>query len=156
MNRLSTVGELSASIAHELGQPLGAILRNSEAAELILDSETPDLGELREIVGDIKRDDHRAGHVIARLRRLLARVPMEVQDVDLNDAIREVFGFLSSLASAYQILLRTSFTEPSLQVRCDRVQLQQVVLNMIINAMDAMRSAQDSAADHRGPHGTAG
>lgn len=144
MNRIATVGELSASIAHELGQPMGAILRNSEAAELILDSETPNLAELREIVHDIKRDDHRAGDVIARLRRMLTKVPIEVQDVDLNEAIEQVFGFLASLASADQIVLSTSFIQPPPQVRCDRVQLQQVVLNMVINAIDAMRHAQDS------------
>lgn len=138
MNRISTVGELSASIAHELGQPLGAILRNSEAAEVILDSETPDLAELREIVNDIQRDDHRAGNVIARLRRLLTKAPMEGQDVDLNDAVREVVGFLASLATGYQILLSASLIQPSPQVRCDRVQLQQVVLNMILNAIDAV------------------
>ena len=143
VNRIATVGELSASIAHELGQPLGAILRNSEAAAVILDSETPDLAELREIVHDIKRDDHRAGDVIARLRRLLTKAPMdgrdiEDQDVDLNDAVREVVGFLASLATGYQIFLSTSLIQPSPQVLCDRVQLQQVVLNMILNAIDAI------------------
>jgi signal transduction histidine kinase len=144
VNRIATVGELSASIAHELGQPLGAILRNSEAAAVILDSETPDLAELREIVNDIQRDDHRAGDVIARLRRLLTKAPMEGQDVDLNDAVREVVGFLGSLATGYQIFLSTSLIQPSPQVRCDRVQLQQVILNTVINAIDAMAHMKGS------------
>jgi signal transduction histidine kinase len=83
MNRRSAVGELSASIAHELAQPLSAILRNSEAAQSMLHTASPDLSELTEIVTDIERDDRRASEVIKRLRSLLAKTPSETQEVDL-------------------------------------------------------------------------
>ena len=142
LNRLSTAGELSASIAHELGQPLSAILRNSEAADGILNSEIPNITELKEIVNDIKRDDHRASEVITRLRRLFRKTPIETQDVDLNDLVREVFGFLSWTAAARQITLSTSFTQPAPLVRGDAIQLQQVILNLLMNAIDAIQDAK--------------
>ncbi len=142
LNRLSTAGELSASIAHELGQPLSAILRNSEAADGILNSEIPNITELKEIVNDIKRDDHRASDVITRLRRLFSKTPIETQDVDLNDSVREVFGFLSWRAAACQITLSTSFTQPAPLVRGDAIQLQQVLLNLLMNAIDAIQDAK--------------
>ncbi len=143
MNRLSTAGELTASIAHDLRQPLSAILINSEAAEFILKSDTPDIAELQAIVSDIKRDDRRANDVITQLRGFLMRAPVEAQDVDLNDLIKEVFGFLSPQASARQIVLSTNYAQPSPQVRGVRIQLQQVVLNLLLNAIDAMGSAND-------------
>jgi signal transduction histidine kinase len=149
MNRLSAAGELSASIAHELGQPLGAILRNSEAADLILNSPAPDIAELREIMHDIKRDDHRAAEVIARLRTSLKRAPIEPQDLDLNDQIREVFDFLSYRALASRITLSARLAQPAPQVRGDRVQLQQVILNLVLNAMDAMTAEQDTGFGRR-------
>ena len=142
LNRLSTAGELSASIAHELVQPLSAILRNSDAAVGILDSEIPNITELKEILNDIKRDDHRASDVITRLGRLFRRIPIETQDVDLNDLVREVFGFLSWTAAARQITLSTSFTQPAPLVRGDAIQLQQVILNLLMNAIDAIQDAK--------------
>ena len=144
VNRVSTVGELSASIAHELGQPLGAILTNSEAADLILSSASPDVAELKEIVHDIRRDDLRAGEVIARLRRLLKKTPIEMQAIELNDMLREVMDFLLSQTSAHRISLSAQFAQPGRRVRGDRIQLQQVVLNLIMNAMDAVKSSQSS------------
>ena len=144
VNRVSTVGELSASIAHELGQPLGAILANIETADLILSSSSPDVAELKEIVRDIRRDDLRAGEVIARLRRLLKKAPIEMHAIDLNEMIREVIDFLSSQASAQCISLSAQFAQPGRRVRADRIQLQQVVLNLIMNAMDAVKSTQNS------------
>ena len=144
MNRVSTVGELSASIAHELGQPLGAILTNSEAADLILSSSSPDVAELKEIMHDIRRDDLRAGEVIARLRRLLKKTPIEMHAIELNDMLREVIDFLLSQTSAHRISLSAQFAQPGQRVRADRIQLQQVVLNLIMNAMDAVKSTQSS------------
>jgi len=146
LNRLSTAGELSASIAHEVGQPLSAILRNSEAADLILNSATPNIARLKEIVNNIKRDDQRAGEVIRRLGHLFRRIPIETQNVDLNDVVRETIGFLSGPAAARQIKLSASFTEPAPLVRGDAIQLQQVVLNLLINASDAI---QDAGSDQR-------
>ena len=142
LNRLSTAGELSASIAHELQQPLSAILINSEEADVILNSESPNITELKAIVNDIKRDDRRASEVITRLGRLFKGIPNETQDVDLNDVVREVFGFLSWMAAARQITFSTSFAQPAPLVRGDAIQLQQVILNLLMNAMDAIQGAK--------------
>ena len=141
MNRRSTVGELSASIAHELSQPLGAILRNTEAAELMLDARSQNLDDLKDILADIRRDEHRASEVIRRLRGLLAKAPVEAQEIDLNAMVREVFALLAAQALARGLSLSSSLDPRAPRVSGDRVQLQQVVLNLVINAMEAISSA---------------
>ena len=147
VNRRSTVGELSASIAHELSQPLSAILRNSEAAELMLGTPCPDLAYLREILGDIKRDEHRASEVIRRLRRLLTNAPFDTQEIDLNDVVREVFELLSGQASAGHVTLSTRLDPQARCVTGDRIQLQQVILNLVMNGIEAI---EGSASAERG------
>jgi signal transduction histidine kinase len=137
-NRHATAGELSSSIAHELNQPLGTILTNAETAELILNSPSPDLCELKEILTDIKRDDLRASEVIHRMRSFLKRTPFETKDIDLNDTMRDVFKFLSAQASARNIALYLQASPEALHVKGDPVQLQQVILNLMVNSMDAM------------------
>ena len=138
VNRNATAGELSSSIAHELNQPLGSILTNAETAELILKSASPDLGEIREILADIKRDDQRAGEVIRRLRAFLKRTPFETRDVDLNEIMNEAFRFLSVQASARNVALYLQTAPGAVRIKGDPVQLQQVVLNLVVNSMDAM------------------
>jgi signal transduction histidine kinase len=138
VNRQATSGELSSSIAHELNQPLGSILTNAEAAELILKSDNPDLGEVREILADIKRDDQRAGEVIRRLRNFLKRTPFETRELDLNEIIGEAFKFLSVQASARNVALYLQTAPGTLRIKGDPIQLQQVILNLVVNAMDAM------------------
>jgi signal transduction histidine kinase len=138
VNRQATTGELSSSIAHELNQPLGSILTNAETAELILQSDNPDLGEIREILADIKRDDQRAGEVIRRLRAFIKRTPFETRDIDLNEIIGEVFKFLSVQASARNVALYLQAAPGMLRIKGDPIQLQQVILNLVVNAMDAM------------------
>jgi signal transduction histidine kinase len=137
-NRQATAGELSSSIAHELGQPLGTILTNAETAELILNSPSPDLSEVKEILADIRRDDLRASAVVHRMRSFLKRTPFEIKDIDLNDTMREVFEFLSVQASARNIALYLQASPEALHVRGDPVQLQQAILNLMVNSMDAM------------------
>jgi signal transduction histidine kinase len=142
MNRRATVGELSASIAHELAQPLSAILRNTEAAELILHGGSrSDFSELGDIMNDIARDQRRASEVIRRLRSLLAKTPPETHAVELNEVVEEVFQFLSAQAAAHHVTLATSLAPRTLIVSGDRIQLQQVVLNLVINSIEAMGSA---------------
>jgi signal transduction histidine kinase len=141
MNRRAAVGELSASIAHELTQPLGAILHNSEAAQSMLQTATPDLRELTEIMTDIERDDRRASEVIKRLRSLLSKAPGETREVDLNEIVLEVFELLSPQAVAHNVTLSTSLAPGPLSVSGDRVQLQQVILNLVMNGMEAIRSS---------------
>ena len=141
MNRRSTVGELSASIAHELSQPLSAILRNSEAAELMLDAPSHNRADLKDILADIRSDEHRASEVIRRLRSLLAKAPMETQEIDLNAVVREVFALLAAQALPRRITLSSSLDPRAPRVSGDRVQLQQVILNLIMNAMEAIGGA---------------
>ena len=142
MNRRSTVGELSASIAHELAQPLSAILRNTEAAELILQGGSQsNFNELEEIMSDIARDQRRASEVIRRLRSLLARTPSETHAVDLNEVVEEVFQLISAQAVAHRVTLSTSLASRPLIVSGDRIQLQQVVLNLVMNSIEAMGNA---------------
>lgn len=139
-NRQVTAGELSSTIAHELNQPLGAILTNAETAELILDSPSPDLAELREILADIRRDDQRASQVLKRLRGFLKRAPFEVRDIDLNEIMSESFGFLVAQASARNVALYLQPATGDLRVKGDPVQLQQVILNLVVNSMESMSS----------------
>jgi signal transduction histidine kinase len=142
MNRRATVGELSASIAHELAQPLSAILRNTEAAEMILHGGSrSDFRELEDIMNDIARDQRRASEVIRRLRSLLANTPSETRAVDVNEVVEEVFQFLSPQAAAHHVTLATSLAPRTLIVSGDRIQLQQVVLNLVINSIEALGSA---------------
>ena len=144
LNRRSTVGELSASITHELTQPLSAIGNNTEAAELILGTTSPDLHELKEINADIARDQRRAIETIKRLRRLLTKSPTETQVVDLSEVVREVFEFLSAQAAAHHVTLSTSLSPRPLLVSGDPIHLQQVVLNLLMNGMEAIGSAASS------------
>ena len=136
--RQATAGELSSAITHELNQPLGAILTNAETAELILNSSSPDLAELREILADIRRDDERASEVIHRLRSFLKRTPFEIKDIDLNEITREAFDFIGAQAAARNVALYYSPAPEALPIKGDAIQLQQVVLNLIVNSMEAM------------------
>jgi signal transduction histidine kinase len=138
VNRYSMAGELTTSIAHELNQPLGSILVNTETAALMLESPSLDVSELKEILSDIRRDDQRAGEVIRRLRSLLKRAPFEAKEIDLNDAVAETLDLVSGLVHAQEVTLDSVLVPEILQVKGDRIQLQQVLLNLIVNAADAM------------------
>jgi C4-dicarboxylate-specific signal transduction histidine kinase len=137
-DRVNLLGQLAAAIAHELSQPLGAILRNAEAAEIMLQSIAPDLEELRAIVKDILSDDARAGHVIDRLRSLLKRRNVDTQPIDLPSVITEVLALVQADAAARQVKIAFSATPGLPTVLGDRVHLQQVMLNLVVNAMDAL------------------
>jgi signal transduction histidine kinase/ABC-type uncharacterized transport system substrate-binding protein len=141
VNRFSTAGELTASIAHEINQPLGSILTNAETADAILQSSSPDIAELKDIVKDILQDDRRASEVIRRMRSLLTKAPFELKSLDLNDVARETVEFLSPLAVARKVELTSLITQNALPILGDRVQLQQVILNHVVNGIDAMKDA---------------
>src|SRR5829696_3626732 len=141
VNRFSTAGELTASIAHEINQPLGAILTNAETAAAILKSPTPDISELREIVNDILHDDQRASEVIRRTRSLLKKVPFDPKQFDLNEVVRETVDLLSAVTAGRKVKLSSFLASPTLPIICDHIQLQQVIINLVINAMDAMKDA---------------
>jgi signal transduction histidine kinase len=137
--RFATAGELTASIAHEINQPLGAILTNAETADAILNSPSPDISELKDIVKDILQDDRRAGEVIRRMRSLLKKAPFEVKNVDLNDLVRETVGFFSTLAIGRKFELISMIAPDALPIVGDPIQLQQVLLNLVVNGVDAMK-----------------
>jgi C4-dicarboxylate-specific signal transduction histidine kinase len=146
VNRFSTAGELSASIAHEINQPLGSILANAEAAQAMLKSPKPDIAEVSEILDDILSDDRRAAEVIRRLRSLLKKAPAELRNLDLNDVARETVKILSALATGRKVELVSVLTPDALPIVGDRVQLQQVILNLVVNGIDAMK---DTPAKNR-------
>ncbi|HWY29367.1 MAG TPA: ABC transporter substrate binding protein, partial [Candidatus Acidoferrum sp.] len=138
VTRVSTMGQLAASLAHELTQPLGAILRNTEAAEMFLQKEQPDLAEIRSILEDIRKDDQRAGKVIDRMRSLLKRRPVELKPLELVELIRDSLVLIKSDARARQVRINLETPEKLPAVRGDRVHIQQVLLILVLNAMDAM------------------
>jgi signal transduction histidine kinase len=144
VNRYSIAGELTTSIAHELNQPLGSILVNTETAALMVDSPSLDVNELKEILSDIRRDDQRASEVIRRLRSLLKRAPFEAKEIDLNGMVGETIDLVSALAHARGVSLSSMLAGAPLPVLADNIQLQQVLINLIVNAIDAMEHLDES------------
>jgi C4-dicarboxylate-specific signal transduction histidine kinase len=142
--RVSTMGELTASLAHELNQPLTAILANARAAQRLLRVTAPDLDELRDILADIADDDQRAGEVINRLRAFLRKGDMQPGRLNLNEIVTEVLGMIHSDLIQRGVSVRTQLGIALPNVFADRVQLQQVLLNLLLNACDAM--AGDASA----------
>jgi C4-dicarboxylate-specific signal transduction histidine kinase len=138
VNRFSTAGELTATIAHEINQPLGAILTNAETAKLILKSSPPDVDELNSIVDDILRDDQRTSEVIRKIRDVMKRAPFDPKQLDFNEVVRESVGFLSALGVGRKVELSSFIAPVALPIIGDRIQLQQVITNLVVNAMDAM------------------
>jgi signal transduction histidine kinase len=136
-SRLAVAGELTASIAHEINQPLGAILSNAEAADLLLDSGEDQRGLLRHILADIRRDDLRASEVIRRLREFLAKHEIEKKPIDLNVAVTEALAVLQVEAERRRVTIEMRLASMAMIIG-DRVQIQQVLLNLVLNAMDAV------------------
>jgi signal transduction histidine kinase len=139
LNGTAMAGALSASVAHELGQPLQSILSNTEAAQMLLAAKPPDLDQIREVLSDIRQSDQRASEIIQHLRKLLKRrSDIELQEFDFNDAIAEALRILSPEARKRRIILTKSGVSMALLVRADQIHLQQVILNLVTNAMDAI------------------
>ncbi len=138
LSRVTMLGELSGSLAHELNQPLGAILINGQAAERMLERETPDLAALREVVHDIVSDDRRARDVIDRLRLLYRKGEGVWQSLDLNEVIDDTVRLARGNLSRQNVELQTEYPPNLPLVTGDRVQLQQVLLNLLTNAIHAM------------------
>ena len=139
--RVATVGELTASLAHELNQPLTAILSNAQAGQRVLDTVPVDLVEVGEILKDIVADDKRAGEVIRRLRSLLTKSTPQLSALDLNEALEDVARLVSGDAVVRGVSIQLELASGLPFVLGDRVQLQQVVLNLVLNGMDAMRES---------------
>jgi signal transduction histidine kinase/integral membrane sensor domain MASE1 len=137
-SRVSTMGELTASLAHQLNQPLTGILSNAQAARRFLDASPPDVQEIRDIVGDIIEDDRRAGEVIRRMRDMMTKVSSEMVALDVNALIRDVAVLMASDTIIRNVPFVFELAPEAPFVRGDRVELQQVVLNLLMNAMDAV------------------
>jgi signal transduction histidine kinase len=143
VSRLTTIGEMTASIAHEINQPLGAIVTNGEAGLRWLANATPDLGEARAALARIVSNGHRASDVINRIRAMLKKDVETKVLLDFNDLVGEVLVFVRGEIEDHKIVLRTEFNENLPKVFVDRIQLQQVVLNLLLNGIDAMASVGD-------------
>jgi signal transduction histidine kinase len=140
IGRVSAMGELTASLAHELNQPLTAILANAQAAQRLLAGDRVDLPEVREILNDIVADDKRAGEVIRRLRVLLKKGNLDFVPLELNEVVSEVAWLVRSDAIIRSVSMSVDLAPDLPSVRGDRVQLQQVVLNLVLNGLEAMRA----------------
>lgn len=139
LNQAATAGALSASFAHELNQPLGAIRSNAEAAEKILAGSAPDIKLIKQILADIRHDDERASKIIIQLRGLLKkRQQEEWQEFDLNDAIGTAVNIIKAEAARRKVAVKFKNTARKLPVRADLVHIQQVILNLVLNALEAM------------------
>jgi len=144
LNRTATAGAMSASVAHELNQPLGAILNNTETAELLLGADRIDVSQIREILEDIRRDDQRAAEIIRGLRALLRRQGgVETKEFDLNDSINDVMRIVEPEANVRDIIVTREGEQRRLPILADPVHVQQVILNLVLNAMEAMPTSAD-------------
>jgi C4-dicarboxylate-specific signal transduction histidine kinase len=143
VSRVTTLGQLTASIAHEVTQPLAAARNNARAALNFLDNDPPDLGDVREALDCIVGDADRAGNIIDRIRNYIKKIPPQKERFDLNEAINEVIVLARGTIAKNGVLVETPFSECLLHVDGDRVQVQQVVLNLILNAIEAMGSVQE-------------
>jgi two-component system sensor kinase FixL len=141
LSRVAMLGELSGSLAHELNQPLAAILSNAQAAQRFLGRDPPELDRVTEILADIVKSDKRAGEVITRLRSLLKKEEAQHRPLDANELVQEGLALMRSDLLNRQIAVRTQLAPELPAVSGDRVQLQQVLLNLLINGCDAMGDA---------------
>jgi PAS domain S-box-containing protein len=142
-NRVATMGQLTASIAHEVNQPIAGMVTSAQAARRWLDRQPPHLEEARQALARIVKDGHRAGDVIGGIRELIRKAPPRKDGVDLNEAIHEVIELTRREAAKAGVSVQMHLAEGLPLVHGDRVQLQQVILNLIINAIEAMSDVRD-------------
>src|SRR4029077_13461263 len=142
INRVSTLGEMAASLAHEVKQPIATARNNACAALNFLDRSPPDLREAREAVDCIVGDADRAADIVERIRDHIKKAPPRKDRVDLNEAVNEVILLARSAITENGVSVQTFFAEEPLLVQADRVQVQQVVSNLILNAVEAMGSVE--------------
>jgi C4-dicarboxylate-specific signal transduction histidine kinase len=147
VDRITTIGRLTASIAPEVTQPIAAIVTNAQAARHFLDRRPTNLDEVRQALDRIVTEAYRASDVIYRIRGLFKETPPNREPADINRAIRDALELTRGEARKNGVSVRTQFAEPSPVVQADRRQLQQVILNLIINAFEAMSSMRDGARE---------
>ncbi|MGC2525475.1 MAG: ATP-binding protein, partial [Stellaceae bacterium] len=141
LNRVMLLGEMTASIAHEVNQPIAAVITNANAGLRWFGAQQPNLDEVREALGRIVRDGTRAGEVIGGIRALVKKVPPRREPLDINRAIREVIALTQTETQRNAVRLQSRLADDLPFVSADRVQLQQVIINLIVNAIEAMAGA---------------
>jgi PAS domain S-box-containing protein len=143
MNRVATMGQLTASIAHEVNQPITAVVTYASAARRWLSAEPPNFHEVDDALSLIVKEGNRAGEVVGRIRALIKKAPARKDAVEINDAILEVIAITRTEAANNSVSVRTQLAEGLPRVQGDRVQLQQVTLNLIVNAIQSMSGVED-------------
>ena len=143
--RINTMGELAASLAHEINQPLAAIRSNAEAIQNLLEAKPPDLDEIKAAVADIVSDDARAGDTIRRLRALFRREELIRSEVDLEELLTEVSKIIRSDAVIRKVSLTLDLRRPLRAVLADRIQIQQAIINLLLNAFDAVCEGEETS-----------
>jgi len=146
-NRVATLGQLTASIAHEVNQPIAATVTNAQAALRYLDGRSPNLEEARRALARIVKDGKRAAEIVSRIRALIKKAQPPSDRLDVNDAIREVVELTRGEAVKQGVSVQTDLADPLPLIHGDRVQLQQVILNLIINAIEAMSGISEGARE---------
>jgi PAS domain S-box-containing protein len=149
VNRVTTMGQLTASIAHEVNQPIAAMVTNAQAALRWLRAQPPDLSEVRDSLGRIVEDGKRAGNVIGGIRTFINKLPPRKDRFDLNEAVLEMVALTRSEVLNHGILLQTGLAPGLPRVEGDRTQLQQVILNLIVNAIEAMGGLNEGTRELR-------
>jgi len=147
MNRLSVMGELAASLAHEVKQPIGSARNNARAALNFLEKRLPDLGEVKEALDCVVGDTDRAADIIDRIRDHIKKAPPRRDWFDLNNAIDEIIVLAHSVLGKNEVTVQTRLKEGLFPVQGDRVQVQQVLLNLVLNAIEAMGSVEAGARE---------
>jgi PAS domain S-box-containing protein len=146
-NRVATMGQLTASIVHEVSQPIAATVLNAQAALRWLGAQPPNLNEVRQILDQITDDSKRAGDIIDRIRALIKKAPPRKEGLEINEAILEVIALTRGEVLQNGVSVRTQLAEGLPLIQADRVQLQQVILNLIVNAVEAMSGASEGARE---------
>lgn len=141
-SRLAIVGQLSATITHEINQPLGAILSNADAGEILLERADPPLDEIRQTFADIRRDGLRARDIVKHVRTLVRNPPVALEKLDANDVAKDVIGLVAPDARRRRIALMEDLDPMPAWIRGDRARLQQVLINLVLNALDAVDAAE--------------
>ncbi|HEX4166576.1 MAG TPA: AAA family ATPase, partial [Bryobacteraceae bacterium] len=139
ITRVSTIGEMAASLAHEIKQPIGAAVTNGEACVRLIDRDEPDLPEAREAALEMIKDARRAADIVDRVRSLYQKGPSQLQAVDVNEAIEEMAYLMGPEANRYSVTIRTDLENALPKLLADRVQLQQVLMNLMLNGIEAMQ-----------------
>jgi PAS domain S-box-containing protein len=147
VNRVTTMGQLAASISHELMQPIGAGITNAQVALRLLDSQPPGLEEARQALGSVVSDGNRASEILSRIRALFKKGPLRKDSLEINKVILEVITLTHGEAVKNGVAVQTQLAQGLPRVQADRVQVQQVILNLIINAVEAMRGVGEGSRD---------